>query len=241
MRPSRPDYVVDAKAGNPLKDVALHDTALTSVELALDRLMCTVEVEGSGGQMAEGERVVITCQGLHSFFASFNLAEMLDNDWPGNVQDGRYHENGIFRVYLTGGMLEAGAAALTLGDSAPLEHEAPGEGAHVVISGYQALYAVDFDFGFLEHLSVSPTLGAITAHVLMRVADPSSELVPAVLSFTGVKSCSLKLDVAAMKAPARFGSLRSLRMSVRSRTVWMYCSEGFVEVVADQVVLRRAG
>lgn len=233
--------MIDGHVGNSLKGVALHDTALASVELALDRLACTVEVEGCSGQMPKGERLMITSQGLQSFFASFNFAEMLENARPGNVQDGYCRSNGVFRVYVTGGMLEAGGAVLTLGDSALLDRENPGERLPAVISGYKALYDVDFDFGFLEHLSISPPLGTVTAYVLMRVADPSSELVPAVLSFTGVKSCSLKLDVAAMKESVRFGNLRSLRMSVKSRTVWMYCSEGFVEVAAEQVELRRGG
>ena len=81
--------MVDGNFENPLNGLALHDTAMTSIQLSLDRLACMVEVEGSGGRLAKGERVVIACQDLHSFFASFNFAEMQENVWPGNVQDGR--------------------------------------------------------------------------------------------------------------------------------------------------------
>ncbi|OEZ01263.1 MULTISPECIES: hypothetical protein [Stenotrophomonas] len=233
--------MVAGQAGNPLKGVALHDTALTSVQLALDRLVCTVEVEGSGGQMPKGERVVITCQGLHSFFASFNFAEMLDNAWPGNVQDGHYYASGLFRAYVTGGMLEAGATNLTLGDSTPLDDSDSGESMPVLLSDYKALYDVDFDFGFLQHVGILPALGMVTAHVLMRVGDLSSDLVPAVLSFYGVKSCNLRLDVAAMRDSVRFGNIASLRVNVKGGIVWIYCREGFVEVVAEQVMLRKFG
>lgn len=230
--------MVNGSVENPLDGVALHDTAMTSLQLSVERLACTVEVEGSGGQLPKGERVAISCQRLHSIFTSFNFAEMLDNVWPGNVQDGRCDAAGVFRLYLTGGMVEAGATNLVLRDRGHVDDGNSGKAMSVVVSGYEALYGVDFDSGFLRRIDVSLAVGIVTVHLLMRAGD-ASEAVPTVLSFSGVKSCHLRLDVAAMKESVRLGNIRTVHMNVKGGIFWMYCREGFVEIVAEQVAMRK--
>jgi len=229
--------MVDGNVDNPLKEVVLHDTAMTSVQVSFDQLACRVEVEGSGGEMPKGQRKVVACGGLHSIFASFNFAELRENVWPGNVQDGHFSAAGVFRLYLTGGMFEAGATSLTVCDSVQRDGGNFVEPLSVVISGFDGICSVDFDMGFLQHLDVSFALGKATAHVLIRVGDGSSGLVPAVLSFSGMKSCNMRLDVAAMKDSVRFGNIRTLHLHAKSGIVWLYCREGFVEIIAEHVEL----
>lgn len=235
--------MVNEDIENPLAGIVLHDTALTSVQLRLDQLECIVEVEGSSGALPRGERVMLYCQGLHSFFASFNFAQMLDNARSGNVQDGRYHANGVFRVYVTGGMLEAGATSMALSSPGRVDDCNSEPAMPASISGFKALYDVQLDFGFLQQLDISLTLGTVTARVLMRDrdGDPLSELVPAVLTFSKVKSCNMRLDVAAMKESTRFGNISNNHVNVKNGIFWMYCLDGFVEIVAKEVVLNRCG
>ena len=136
-------------------------------------------------------------------------------------------------------MLEAGATNVALCDAACSADENSLNATSIVLLGYEALCNVDFDFGFLQGLGISLASSTLTASVLMRVSDASSELVPAVLSFSRVRSCILRLDVTAMKDSVKFGNIRAFRVNVRSGIVWMYCREGFVEIVAEQVVLRK--
>jgi hypothetical protein len=56
------------------------------------------------------DRVVITCLGVRRFLASCDLPRLKEHAGPGNVIDG-VHQEGVLRVFLTGGFLEVDARA----------------------------------------------------------------------------------------------------------------------------------
>ncbi len=56
------------------------------------------------------DRVVITCLGVRRFLASCDLPRLKEHAGPGNVIDG-VHQEGVLRVWVTGGFLEVDAAS----------------------------------------------------------------------------------------------------------------------------------
>lgn len=110
---------------NPLEETGLHDSSLDSVQVSILDRSCRVRAVGVCGDLPEGALADFGCRNLESFFLLFDSQELSDNAWPGNIQDGHFDGEdcaGVFRLYLAGGMLEAGGS--------PLRSELPSLSGH---------------------------------------------------------------------------------------------------------------
>ena len=110
---------MDIKTGpdkrSPLGASGLHDASLDALQVSLQERSSVVRVVGVSGDLPEGTAADLTCQGLDSYFLLLDSKELSENARPGNIQDGHFEpggETGVFRLYLTGGMLEARGAIL---------------------------------------------------------------------------------------------------------------------------------
>lgn len=98
---------------SPLEATGLHDSSLDSVQVSILDKSCLIRTVGVCGDLAEGALADIGCHNLESFFLLSDSQELSDNAWPGNIQDGHFDGlgcTGVLRLYLAGGMLEAGGA-----------------------------------------------------------------------------------------------------------------------------------
>ena len=103
---------------SPLEATGLHDSSLDSVQVSILDKSCLIRTVGVCGDLAEGALADIGCHNLESFFMLSDSQELSDNAWPGNIQDGHFDGlgcTGVLRLYLAGGMLEAGGQSTQVG------------------------------------------------------------------------------------------------------------------------------
>ncbi len=231
---------------NPLEATGLHDSSLDSVQVSILDRFCLVRAVGVCGDLAEGALADIGCHSLESFFLLIDSQELSDNAWPGNIQDGHFDGEdcaGVLRLYLAGGMLEAGGSPLrselpSLSGHSPRLNvsKAPGGRLDGVAAGR-------LSFAVLTGLSHS--VGSKQFSVQLLVLKDTDviclpevpERIPVSVCFEGVKSCTVRFDKTVMEWNERFGNVASCLVDERRGICWLYLRNGIVVIEAHAAVM----
>jgi len=231
---------------NPLEATGLHDSSLDSVQVSVLDRSCLVRAVGVCGDLPEGTLVDIGCHNLESFFMLFDSQELSDNAWPGNIQDGHFNGEdcaGVLRLYLAGGMLEAGGSPprsefplLPAHSPRPSVPTVPGRRLDGVAAGR-------LSFAVLTGLSHSVGSKQFSAQLLvLKDTDISClpevpERVPVSVCFEGVKSCVVRFDETAMEWNERLGNVASCIVDEKRGVCWLYLRNGIVVIEAHAGVM----
>ncbi|MBN5151946.1 hypothetical protein JY458_13325 [Stenotrophomonas maltophilia] len=230
----------------PLEATGLHDSSLDSVQVSILDRSCLVRAVGVCGELPEGVLADIGCHDLESFFLLLDSQELSDNAWPGNIQDGHFDGEdctGVLRLYLTGGMLEAGGGPLRSGfpslpahSSRPSVPTVPGRRLDGVAAGR-------LSFAVLTGLSLSVGSKQFSAQLLvLRDTDviclpEVPERIPVSVYFEGVKSCTVRFDETLMEWNERLGNVASCIVDEKRGVCWFYLRNGIVMIEARAAVM----
>ncbi len=231
---------------NPLEAAGLHDSSLDSVQVSILDRSCRVRTVGVCGDLQEGALADIGCRNLESFFLLFDSQELSDNAWPGNIQDGLFDGEdcaGVLRLYLAGGMLEAGGS--------PLRSELPALSGHSPRPSVSAASGTRLDgvaagrlsFAVLTGLSYSVGSKQFSAQLLVLtdtdvICLPEvPERIPVSVCFEGVKSCTVRFDETTMEWSERLGNVASCIVDEKRGVCWLYLRNGIVVIEAHAAVM----
>lgn len=231
---------------NPLEAAGLHDSSLESVQVSILDRSCRVRTVGVCGDLQEGALADIGCRNLESFFLLFDSQELSDNAWPGNIQDGLLDGEdcaGVLRLYLAGGMLEAGGS--------PLRSELPALSGHSPRPSVSAASGTRLDgvaagrlsFSVLTGLSYSVGSKQFSAQLLVLtdtdvICLPEvPERIPVSVCFEGVKSCTVRFDETTMEWSERLGNVASCIVDEKRGVCWLYLRNGIVVIEAHAAVM----
>lgn len=201
-----------------------------------------MRVVGVCGDLAEGALVDIGCHHLQSFFLLLDSQELSDNVWPGNVQDVHFDAEGragVLRIYLAGGMLEAGGS-LVKSNSPSLRARSPVPIVSVVPGRrLDGGAAGRLSFAVLTGLSHSVGSKQFSVQLLVlkdvdigRLPDVPVR-VPVSVCFEGVRSCTVRLDQTAMEWHERLGNVANCIVDEKRGVFWLYLRNGLVVIEAD--------
>lgn len=230
----------------PLEATGLHDSSLDSVQVSILDRSCLVRAVGVCGELAEGALADIGCHNLESFFLLFDSQELSDNAWPGNIQDGHFDGEdctGVLRLYLAGGMLEAGGGPLRSGFPSLPAHSPRPIVPTVPGRRLDGVAAERLSFAVLTGLSHSVGSKQFSAQLLvLKDTDISCvpevpERVPVSVCFEGVKSCVVRFDETAMEWNERFGNVASCIVDEKRGVCWLYLRNGIVVIEAHAGVM----
>ena len=226
----------------PLGNISLHDTAIEALQVSLVDRRSVVRVRGVSGDLPREVRADITCHGLDSQFLLLDSHELSVNARSGNVQDGHFEclgEAGVFRLHLTGGMLECTARQL-----ASIIHEA----APPALAGASACSVwTDFDTG-PDDLLFFAVLTGFTYDVarrrfwtqLLLWEEASQQRVPAWVCFKGVRSFTVRLDASTLQVEGRAGNVSHCLMDKQRGICRFYLCNGIIQISAESAVIAGA-
>ena len=230
---------------SPLGASGLHDASLDELKVSLQERSCVVRVAGVSGDLPEGTAADLTCERLDSFFLLLDGKELSEHARPGNVQDGHFEagsETSVFRLYLTGGMLEARGAVL-----ASNTHErtppvlavvdAAADADRIDVAASEALHLAS-----LTEFAYSAKRRRLSLQLLVPGGLPRQRLppvvvgVPASVCFKGVTSLTVRFDASAMVDHDGFGNVANFLFDPVRGLYWFYLRNGIIEVSAASAV-----
>ena len=226
----------------PLADVGFHGAILNLVSISIAQRTCEIDLclgDWKVGKPRPASLFAFT--DMASFFGRFDFQELADNARAGNVQDGAVDAAGTrLRMHLVGGMLEAVAGTIGLralgcshagrGSTAFADGRRPRPDAGAELTSLEPLDRVDLDLSHLEEIQLSAVDSICRLVMQVRTSSNVLQRAPATITFKGVTSCVVHLDIEKLAAERPYGNVIGGHVDVARGLVRLHLSEGFIEI-----------
>lgn len=225
---------------------SLHDASLDVVAVSVIDGTCVVRIAGVSGDLPTSAWVELTCSQLNSFFLVVDGEEIQGNASSGNVQDGRIEamaQSDVFRLYLAGGMLEAGGIL----SSSVIPRVVHGAFPHP--DAVRESTPLDRDLADALHCAVFTHVSLAVEHkeiVIQLLASADSMSIPrskdlprraATVTLQGISSCVMRFDASTVGARGPLGNVRNCLVDEARGVLWFYLENGIVEVKAERALI----
>lgn len=223
----------------PFDDVVFHDAILNLVSISIAQRTCEIDLCLGDWKVGKSRPAsLFSFTEMASFFVRIDFLELADNAGAGNVQDGAIDAADTrLRMHLVGGMLEAVAGTIGLRALGREDGRRPRPDAGAEPTSLEALDRVDLDLSHLEEIQLSAVDGTCRLLLQVRTSSNVLERAPATITFKGVTSCVVHLDIEKLAAERPYGNVIGGHVDVARGLVRLHLSEGFIEIEARSASL----
>ena len=223
----------------PLNDVVFHDGILNLVSISIAQRTCEIDLCLGDWEVGKPRPAsLFSFTEMASFFGRIDFLELADNAGAGNVQDGAMDAaNTRLRMHLVGGTLEAVADTIGLRALGREDGRRPRPDAGTVPMSLEPLDYVDLDLSHLEEIELSAVDSTCRLAMQVRTSSKVLERAPAMITFEGVTSCIVHLDIEKLAAERPYGNVIGGHVDVARGLVRLHLSDGFVEIAASSASL----
>jgi hypothetical protein len=235
---STPDHAPDL----PVESVEFHDANLSSFSISLTKRTAAFGLALPRTE-ARRERKPVHLLGdaIESLFARVDMPILSNHAWAGNIQYGRFYpETSTMRLVLVGGVVEASSTRPPF-RLAPRSAEAPlpYPEREAIAGTLEELDEVELHLSILCSVHVCMETRACEVELLIRREGSLVEFDTAVLRFSDVSACLLKVDRSALAGNFDIGNIHSCHTDHDRGLVWLNLRDGFIEVAAGGISLAR--